>query len=498
MRNGKILAVVTAAVMSVCVFGGCGSNTGKSDSENKTKENNNAVLDPKDPVTVTVWHYYNGVQQTNFDEAVKQFNETVGEDKGIVVEAFSKNTISELSSGVVAAVKKEPGAENPPDIFTAYSETAYTIDKLNGLADMKKYFTDSELKEYIDEYIEEGQFSGDGTLKIFPTAKSTEIMMINATDWEKFAKATKVSVDDLKTWEGVVEVAEKYYDYTDKLTPDVKNDGKAFFGRDAVANYMNIGAKQLGAEFVSEKDGKVTVNADEKIVKKLWENYYVPYVKGYYTAQSRYRSDDAKTGSIIALICSTTGAAYYPDEVTINDDETYPIENMVLPVPNFEGTKPYLVQQGAGMSIIKSNEKEELASAEFIKWFTEDTQNIKFSVGSGYLPVKKSANDFKKISNVSKQSKDSMDDTLTKSIEVAIDEINSDKLYSAKPFEKSSEVRNYLETKIQETAQKDYEKICEKIKKGEDRKKAIDEYVSDDAFEKWYKDFKSGLDKAAK
>lgn len=119
----------------------------------------------------------------------------------------------------------------PPDIFATYAETAYVVDQLDGLADMSKYFTDEELDEYIDGYIEEGEFAGDGSLKIFPTAKSTEVMILNDTDWKKFAAATGVTTDDLATWEGLTEVAGKYYDYTDALTPDVPNDGKAFFGR---------------------------------------------------------------------------------------------------------------------------------------------------------------------------------------------------------------------------------------------------------------------------
>ena len=185
--------------------------------------------------------------------------------------------------------------------------------------------------------------------------------MLNQTDWQKFADATGVSYDDMTTWEGLAEVAEQYYNYTDSLTPDVENDGKAFFGRDSIANYMNIGAKQLGAAFSApDADGTIKTNIDKTVIRRLWDNYYVPYVKGYYTAENRYRSDDAKIGSIIALICSTSGAIYYPTEVTINDEYTYPIENVVLPIPNFEGCDSCVVQQGAGMSVVKSSDKKRI------------------------------------------------------------------------------------------------------------------------------------------
>ena len=35
-------------------------------------------LSPDDPVSLEVWHYYNGPQKESFDEMVAEFNDTVG------------------------------------------------------------------------------------------------------------------------------------------------------------------------------------------------------------------------------------------------------------------------------------------------------------------------------------------------------------------------------------------------------------------------------------
>lgn len=48
------------------------------------------------------------------------------------------------------------------------------------MADLRPYLTDEELAEYVPGYLEEGAFSGEGTLKIFPIAKSVELLMLNA------------------------------------------------------------------------------------------------------------------------------------------------------------------------------------------------------------------------------------------------------------------------------------------------------------------------------
>lgn len=483
MKRKRLSALTIASVSALSIFCGCA-------------DGNDRLLNKNDPVTITVWHYYNGVQQTMFDEMVSEFNHTVGMEKGIIVDAVSKNSISELSDSVIAAVNEDVGAEELPDIFASYSETAYIADKAGKLADIGQYFTEEEIAEYIPGYIVEGSFSEDGSIKIFPTAKSTEVMIVNKTDWDKFASETGASTEALSTWEGLADISEKYYNYTDAVTPDIPNDGKSFFGRDSIANYMIIGAKQLGAPFVfTDENGTVSVAADKAALKRLWENYYIPYVSGFYTANSRFRSDDAKTGAIIALICSTTGATYFPSEVTLDDDNSYPIENIVLPVPDFEGTPPHIVQQGAGMCVTSSEKNKEYASAVFLKWFTEEERNIGYSVNSGYLPVKKAANDYDRIMSTAQS--DSISQIMQDTLIIAIDEVNTCELYTSPPSDNTAAIRDFLGNYIQETASADREAAEARIASGENRASVLSSYTSDEAFEKWFEGFTAGFNAAA-
>lgn len=480
MKMKRIISAAIAAAL-LTAFSGCGAD----------EKDNDRGLNKNSPVTITVWHYYNGVQQTGFDDMVREFNDTVGMEKGIIVQAFSKNSINELADSVTASLNKEPGSDEAPNIFGCYADNAFIIDQMGMLADISQYFTEEELSEYVDSYIREGRFDGN-TLKIFPTAKSTEIMIVNSTDWEKFAAAEGVSYDDLKTWESLVAVSEKYYNYTDALTPDITNDGKPFFGRDAVENYMLIGAKQLGKPLVSE-DGETVPYVDKETVKRLWENYYVPFVKGYFAADGRFRSDDVKVGKVIAMVCSTTGAAYYPNEVTLSDDTVYPIDNAVLALPSFENTDPYAVQQGAGMSVIKSDEKTEYACTVFLKWFAETERNVGFAVDSGYLPVKKAANSKEQLDNIISQDGHSISDTMYNTLVTAMDEVNTCELYAAKPFEKSAAFRSALKDYMESTVKADYTAAADRIAAGENREDVLAEYTSSEAFDKWFEGLENAL-----
>lgn len=80
-------------------------------------------------------------------------------------------------------------------------------------------------------------------------------------------------------------------------------------------------------------------------------------------------------------------------------------------------------------------------------------------------------------------------DVSKSTLKLAIDEIKDYNLYTMPPFKNSAEIRDYLGNHIQDTANEDYSEISEKIKNGEDRETVLEEYVSDDAFDKWYETF---------
>lgn len=484
MKFNKKVVICMIMILSM-LLGGCGTSLGSSVKKVK--------LDLDNPTKVTIWHYYNGDQLEAFNKLIDEFNDSVGKKEGIYVEGANFGTVNELKEGIVAAVKHRTGAKAIPSIFAGYADTAYEVDKLGYVVDLKEYLTQKEQDKYIKSYIEEGEFSGDGSLKIFPTAKSTEIFMLNKTDWNKFAEATGADLNDLKTIEGVTKTAQAYYEWTDSQTKK-KNDGKAFFGRDAVANYFLIGAKQLGTEIFSVKDSKVTLNFDKEIIRKIWDNYYVPFVKGYFAASGKFRSDDINTGNILSFVGSSAGATFFPDEVIVDDTRSYPIDMEVLEAPKFEGGEDYAVQQGAGMAVTKTDDKQMYASVQFLKWFTEDERNIQFSVASGYLPVTKTANDVKKIAETT----DLTENNELPIVKVAIDTVNHNTLYTTKAFENGTDARNILEYAMSDKASADRKTVVKRLKKGESFDEAVKDFVSDSNFDTWYEATKAELEKLVK
>lgn len=479
----RTVARIMAAVMAAAMLTGCGSS-----GSNGTKK---VKLDPDHPVSIKIWHYYNGTQQATFDALVEKFNATKGKDEGIYVESYSYGSVSDLETAVSDSLAGSVGAEELPDIFSSYADTAYSVQKEGKLTDLTQYFSDDELAGYVDSYVKEGYFANDGALYLLPVAKSTEIMMINKTDWDKFASASGCSLDELSTIEGVVSVAEKYYNWTDEQTPDVPNDGKAFYGRDAMANYFVIGMKQMGKEIFEVDNGKVTFNTDKELIKRLWDNYYVPYVKGYFAAYGKFRSDDVKTGDIIAYTGSTSSTFYFPDNVE-TDDSSYPIEYVVQDAPIMEGGENYKVQQGAGMTVTKSDKEHEYAACEFLKWFTEKENNLRFVCDSGYLPVLKEANNIDELNKVIKDNNIEVNDKAYACIEEVMGKFDDTKFYTTKNFDNGYDARNVLNYNMADAAAEAREAV-ESAADESARKAAIDKYTSDEAFDTWYDGFNAAL-----
>ena len=329
-------------------------------------------------------------------------------------------------------------------------------------------------------------FFNNGKLKVFPVAKSTEILTINKTDFDIFAKATNVSSKDLSTIEGLVEVSQKYYEWTDSLTPK-PNDGKAFFGRDAMANYILAGSMQLGDEIFKVKNGKMKLDYNEKVARKLWDNYYIPYIKGYFTASGVFRTDDIKTGNIIGYVGSSSSATYFPKTVTNSNDETYSIKMETLPCPQFKDSKNYAIQQGAGMAVMKTTKTKQQAAVEFLKWLTDTKQNVQFSKETGYLPVKKEANKVEPLVD----NNNNMD--TQKVVEVSIDTVKENAMYSPKAFKQGTTARAYLQSMMADKATEDRQVVETNLKNGQDLDQATASFTSDEYFEQWYQETKTQL-----
>ncbi len=361
-----------SALILVLFFTGCAAKDGG--------------LDPNSPVTLGMWHNYGGQMQSTMDQLIDEFNATVGKEKGIVISVTSVTGMKEQEEKLAMIANGDPGAPTMPDIVTLNPKMAVLLKAKELIAPLDSYFSNDELNLYLPQFVEEGRLS-DSKLYVFPMAKSTEVLFVNQTLFDRFSAATGVGIERLSTFEGIAEAAQTYYEWTDGQTPDVPQDGKTFFTADSWFNIAMVGAKQMGLAFISS-DGLKT-NTPE--FARVWDFSVLPALTGGYAVADGYSSDLSKTGDIVCSTGSTAGILFYGDTITYPDNRVEAVTYTVLPYPVFAGGDKIALQRGAGMAVSKSTTQREYAAAVFLKWFTEPAQNMRFVSSTGYLPVTKKA-----------------------------------------------------------------------------------------------------------
>lgn len=75
---------------------------------------------------------------------------------------MSLGSVDDLEENVMNAVRGKLGAQKMPDIFSAYADTAYELDALGLAADISPYLTEQDRNAYVQSYLTEGDFEGDG------------------------------------------------------------------------------------------------------------------------------------------------------------------------------------------------------------------------------------------------------------------------------------------------------------------------------------------------
>lgn len=349
-------------------------------------DHNNSLLDPKHPVTITLWHNYGGQMKNTMDQMVDEFNSTIGNEKGIIISVSSISGSATLHEKLTMVANEEPGAPNLPDITTAYPKTAMLLAEKNLLVDMGTLFSNEELSAYVPQFVEEGRLT-EGNLYVFPIAKSTEVLFVNKTIFDRFAKDTGLALADLLTFEGIKRAGKEYYDWTDRQTPDIPNDGKTFFVSDSLFNLAQVGYRQLDDEFILDQQ----LNLKSPTFLRIWDFFYEPAVRGEIAVFDGYGSDLAKTGDVVCSLGSSAGVLFFSPVVTYADNTSEPAEFAILPYPTFQSGKKVAIQRGSGMCITKSTPEKEYAAGIFLKWFTSPEHNLCFVSSTGYLPVTKQA-----------------------------------------------------------------------------------------------------------
>lgn len=189
----KIITLVLLQLLMTAALAGCGQET---------------ALNSEEPVTLTMWHVYGEQADSPMNELVDEFNQTIGLERGVVIDITTITNSSDIGSMLLDAQADKPGSEEMPDLFFCHTNNAAALGAEN-LLDWNTLFTQEELDGFVEEFVAEGMI-GDH-LTVFPVSKSTHLLFVNDNEFQRFSVDTGVKYENLSTWEGFFDAAKKYY-----------------------------------------------------------------------------------------------------------------------------------------------------------------------------------------------------------------------------------------------------------------------------------------------
>lgn len=361
----RLLASLMTAVVAVTALTGCSKSNSSSE---------NIVTELQEPITIEMWHYMNGKQVEVLQSIIDDFNSS--NTQGITVKASSQGSIADLNKKVIAASQ----SNTLPAIVNVYPDAATGLINDNKVVDLTQYIENEtvgmaeDLKnDFIPDFISELSQWGENKIYGLPMTKSTEVLYVNKTLLEQLG----YTVDDLKdlTFEKLAEISEKCQTEL----------GIAGFGFDSASNAFISTLKEDGKDFV-QLDGKINVVNDWS--KEFMQFFREKTQSGAFRVpgEDKFLSGPFSNQKVLAYQGSSAGFAH------INTNGAFEIA--IVEVPHFEGKDKAVIQQGASLFVTKDVSPEaQYAAYEFIKFATNTENTAKFATSTGYLPVRKSAQD---------------------------------------------------------------------------------------------------------
>ena len=125
-------------------------------------------------------------------------------------------------------------------------------------------------------------------------------------------------------------------------------------------------------------------------------------------------------------------------------------------------------------------------------------RNTLFSAGSSYLPVKKEANSFASWNTITEAEKVTANQLVRDIVKTSMETVSTSTLTSQKSFNGSYEIRNYLETALNEKCAADARQIQQAVKNKDSREKAWKPYLSDENFNTWFEQITKDINEKMK
>ena len=332
---------------------------------------------PEEPITSQFWHTRgSGAQQETMNYQIDAFNETVGKEKGIIVEGTYIGGYADIMAKVQLSVAS---SEQPVVCITGNTRIAI-LQEDGILEDMLPYAKASglDLTNFYPGMINV-PYNDENQLYSLPYIKSTPVLYYN----KSIADAKGIVVPDHMTMDQLEEICKAAYTVAD-------NGEVEIWGFESVNDftyYQGAFLWQLGEELWNA-EGESPALEGTSMLKVLsdwrrWvdEGWCRPFDS---TNASNILTEMFYQGKMFAFwnsCASMSNIARYSKEAGI--------ELGVTNLPTYVADNPVVPIGGGNITLVGQNNTEEQKQAgwEFINFLMSDEMVAYNAIHSGYLPT---------------------------------------------------------------------------------------------------------------
>jgi multiple sugar transport system substrate-binding protein len=374
IKKKKIVSVVLATLLIGTMMVGCGKKT--EDANGKaagTASDAKSATKVTKPVEITFWHAMAGKNEEAMQKITDDFTK---QNPNITVKLQNQGKYLDLFDKLMASAK----AGQMPTISQVYSNRLswyvskdLVTDLTPYMKDSKTGFTDKDYSDIPKMFLADGIW--DGKQLAMPFNKSQMVLYYNV----KMLKDAGVAVPT--TWAQWSAAAKK-------LTVDKDGNGQPEVYGCVFANNLSTDIapwlKQAGGEEMNEKTNELYFDTKETKVA-------VEFLNGMIQNKSaRLAGDDVSANVPVqdgraAMCIASTSALPYIEEGTKSG---ITIDAAALP-GNLTNDQLYY---GTNVAVFnKATDLQKQAAWEYIKFLTNTKNTAYFAAQTGYIPVRKSA-----------------------------------------------------------------------------------------------------------
>lgn len=358
-------ASILFCMFTATLLAACGGSVPDSGSVGET-----SAFEPVEADSAVFWDRQTSDAADVLAQIADEFN---ADHDGLPVDVLPSGNYGDIYRKVMASIR----AGVMPAMAVGYENMTAEYMRLGAVAPLDEFIEDpetglspEELDDYFPAMLESNRFGQfDGQTLSFPYTKSVLVLYYNLRVMRKANLDTPPT-----TWDGFIEQCRAIKAATGSYAMALDVDCSTVSGI-----IFSMGGSILGeGETLYDQPASIkTFELYETLVKEELA-YQIP---------PRTFNDETSFGNDeIAFILRTSAQRPYLDNL-IQDPTAWGI----APIPQADPANPATALYGGNITIFRTTPEHQRSSWAFIKHFTTQETTVRWALATGYLPVRKSA-----------------------------------------------------------------------------------------------------------